>query len=188
MGRPGRRRPAAGPGHDPSNDGTAGERRLLAQNRVDATLLADRLVRAVAAPAVIGGHTIRVGASIGITFVSDAPTEPADLLRRADAAMYAVKSAGKNAWRISEPELPRSICTLVTERPSSQDASGRASRFQSGRSTQIPRPAHQSQPSKRSLGCLQTSAPPTGTVLRHRLPAGHRQPRRGHDKPSARAH
>ncbi|MET7424684.1 GGDEF domain-containing protein [Dactylosporangium sp. NPDC005555] len=66
--------------------------------------LAERLVRAISAPAVIGAHTTRVGASIGVTFVSHAPTGIADLLRRADAAMYAVKSAGKNNWRLSEPD------------------------------------------------------------------------------------
>ncbi|GAB3850312.1 hypothetical protein GCM10027610_075070 [Dactylosporangium cerinum] len=66
--------------------------------------LADRLVRAVAAPAVIGAHTTRVGASIGVAYISHSPTGIVDLLRRADAAMYAVKSAGKNNWRLSEPE------------------------------------------------------------------------------------
>lgn len=69
----------------------------------DAGPLAERLVRAVAAPAAIGPHTARVGASIGVAFVSQSPTGIADLLRRADAAMYAVKSAGKNSWRLSEP-------------------------------------------------------------------------------------
>ncbi|MFC4041121.1 diguanylate cyclase [Dactylosporangium siamense] len=66
--------------------------------------LADRLVRAVASPAVIGAHTTRVGASIGVAYISHSPTGIVDLLRRADAAMYAVKSAGKNNWRLSEPE------------------------------------------------------------------------------------
>ncbi|MEV4509073.1 GGDEF domain-containing protein [Dactylosporangium sp. NPDC049525] len=74
--------------------------------------LADRLLRAVAAPAVIDAHTTRVGASIGVAFVSQAPTGIVDLLRRADAAMYAVKSAGKNNWRLSEPDaLARTLAT-----------------------------------------------------------------------------
>jgi diguanylate cyclase (GGDEF)-like protein len=62
--------------------------------------LAERLVRAVAAPAVIGADTTRVGASIGVTLVSHSPTGIADLLRRADSAMYAVKSGGKNNWQL----------------------------------------------------------------------------------------
>ncbi|MBM2614856.1 diguanylate cyclase [Actinoplanes sp. LDG1-06] len=67
--------------------------------------IADRLVTAVAEPVVLDGHTARVGASIGVAFVSEAP-EAAELLRRADAAMYAVKSAGKNDWRLSKPTAP----------------------------------------------------------------------------------
>ncbi len=77
---------------------------LTGQTGRRAGLLADRLVRTVAAPAVIDSHTTRVGASIGVAFVSQAPTGIAGLLRRADAAMYAVKSAGKNNWRLSEPQ------------------------------------------------------------------------------------
>ncbi|MBU2669098.1 GGDEF domain-containing protein [Actinoplanes bogorensis] len=74
---------------------------LAARPADDIARLADRLVAAIAEPAVLDGREVRVGASIGITFVGDAGPEAAELLRRADAAMYAVKSAGKNNWRVS---------------------------------------------------------------------------------------
>ncbi|MEV6304278.1 GGDEF domain-containing protein [Actinoplanes sp. NPDC051861] len=60
--------------------------------------LAERLVAAVAEPMIIGGRPAGVGASIGVALVSDAPGDPAELLRRADTAMYAVKRG-----RRSEP-------------------------------------------------------------------------------------
>ncbi|MEU0561012.1 GGDEF domain-containing protein [Dactylosporangium sp. NPDC006015] len=79
---------------------------LTGQTGGRAAGLASRLVQAVAVHAVIGGNPVRVGASIGIAAVSDAPGGAADLLRRADTAMYAVKSAGKNSWRLSDTPAP----------------------------------------------------------------------------------
>ncbi|GGM45144.1 diguanylate cyclase domain-containing protein [Dactylosporangium sucinum] len=76
---------------------------LTERTAAHAAALADRLVRTVATPVAIDGHRAAVGASIGIAFVSDAPTSRADLLRRADAAMYAVKTTGKSNWRLSAP-------------------------------------------------------------------------------------
>jgi len=56
--------------------------------------LGDRILDAVRRPLSIGGETITAGASIGIA-VADNEGETAEhLLRRADAAMYAAKSAG----------------------------------------------------------------------------------------------
>jgi diguanylate cyclase (GGDEF)-like protein len=74
---------------------------LVEQPAEEVARLADRLVRAVAAPVSVCGHATTVSASIGITFVSAGPTRAADLLRRADSAMYAVKSSGKNNWQLT---------------------------------------------------------------------------------------
>jgi diguanylate cyclase (GGDEF)-like protein/PAS domain S-box-containing protein len=59
-----------------------------------AELVAQRLVRALDEPINVDGHTVRVGASVGLaTFPQDA-ADLEDLLRRADHAMYATKRNG----------------------------------------------------------------------------------------------
>jgi diguanylate cyclase (GGDEF)-like protein len=66
--------------------------------------IAQRLVGVVSEPVHLGGNAARVGASIGIAFVSDSPINPTDILRRADTAMYRAKGAGKHAWAFAEPD------------------------------------------------------------------------------------
>ena len=56
--------------------------------------LGERILQAVRRPLTIGTETVQVGVSIGVA-VADDDTETAEhLLRRADAAMYAAKTAG----------------------------------------------------------------------------------------------
>ncbi|SNY60371.1 EAL domain-containing protein [Paractinoplanes atraurantiacus] len=69
---------------------------LLDHRPAEAEAVGHRILAALREPFLIDGHTISVGASIGL--VAPAPGEPltADaLLRRADAAMYASKRRGK---------------------------------------------------------------------------------------------
>ena len=67
-----------------------------------ANVLAERLVRSLDEPVRIGEHTIRVGASIGVTLADGATADAGDLLRIADVAMYAAKAAGKGGWRLAD--------------------------------------------------------------------------------------
>ncbi|GIE29702.1 hypothetical protein Ait01nite_027470 [Actinoplanes italicus] len=87
---------------------------LAGQPVEEAARLAERIVRAVAEPAVIDGQPARVGASIGIALVGDGPADQAGLLRRADAAMYEVKAAGRNGWRLSAHPEPTAGTPLGT--------------------------------------------------------------------------
>jgi diguanylate cyclase (GGDEF)-like protein/PAS domain S-box-containing protein len=58
---------------------------------------AAKIAEAIKAPFVVAGHTVHLGASIGIaTFPGDA-TDSAGLLRRADLAMYGAKSKAGRA-------------------------------------------------------------------------------------------
>ncbi|MFG2040084.1 diguanylate cyclase [Dactylosporangium sp. NPDC048998] len=88
--------------------------------------LADRLVRALAAPVDLPAARVRVGASVGVAFVGDSAgtpgAGPADVLRRADLAMYRAKGSGKNGWRLAggprvdtpaDPGAPRPDPSLV---------------------------------------------------------------------------
>ncbi len=47
------------------------------------------------------GTLVQVGVSIGIAVHSRQEEEVRDLVKRADAAMYAAKAAGRNTWRLS---------------------------------------------------------------------------------------
>ena len=65
--------------------------------------LASRLVSAVSQPFEVNGRRAPLGASIGLCFYPNDASDPADLLRLADAAMYQAKAAGKNGWQRAKP-------------------------------------------------------------------------------------
>lgn len=67
----------------------------IRENR-DAVSLASRVMKAMAAPFPIGGGTVSVGVSIGIAVAPSDGLDPDDLLRKADAAMYASKGSGRS--------------------------------------------------------------------------------------------
>jgi len=56
-----------------------------------------RLLETLARPIPLGRVTARVTASIGVVVAGD-DADPADVLRRADSAMYRAKRAGGNRW------------------------------------------------------------------------------------------
>lgn len=68
--------------------------RLNAESDADAA--ARSLLDALTAPFLVNGHSIRIGASIGITIYPDHASESGQLLQQADCAMYAAKHNGKN--------------------------------------------------------------------------------------------
>jgi diguanylate cyclase (GGDEF)-like protein len=72
-------------------------------DEASANTLADRLVRSLTEPVRVGEHTVRVGASIGVTLTDGTAPDPGDLLRDADIAMYAAKAAGKGGWVLAGP-------------------------------------------------------------------------------------
>ncbi len=70
-----------------------------------AVTLVERVRSEIAAiPIAIDGHEQRVTASFGVTTTGDPAIEPATLLRHADRALYAAKSAGRNCVRIAVPK------------------------------------------------------------------------------------
>lgn len=58
--------------------------------------IADKIVRAIAALAFVwAGRTYHIGASIGLTMVTNQPTSPLGFMDEADAACYAAKGRGR---------------------------------------------------------------------------------------------
>jgi diguanylate cyclase (GGDEF)-like protein len=61
----------------------------------EAERVAGRTIDAIRQPAIIDGQRIRIGASIGIAYHPRDATDPTELLRRADQALYIAKAAGR---------------------------------------------------------------------------------------------
>ncbi|HJW24884.1 MAG TPA: EAL domain-containing protein [Rhodocyclaceae bacterium] len=61
--------------------------------------LAGKIIEALSRPATVHGNAIQVGASVGIACFPDDGATSVDLMKHADAAMYAAKTAGRNTYR-----------------------------------------------------------------------------------------
>ncbi|MDQ4088032.1 MAG: EAL domain-containing protein, partial [Pseudomonadota bacterium] len=67
--------------------------------------LAERIVGKLSAPYVVQGHSIAIGASIGIAISRPGRTLADGLIKEADLALYAAKGAGRGTYRFFEPEM-----------------------------------------------------------------------------------
>ncbi|MDB5981237.1 MAG: diguanylate phosphodiesterase [Pseudomonas sp.] len=76
--------------------------------------IAERILAAFDLPFFINGHEVFSSCSIGIVSAdSQFHHEPADLLRDADAAMYRVKSAGRDSYAVFNQEVRREVSDQV---------------------------------------------------------------------------
>lgn len=62
--------------------------------------IADKLRKLLAEPMLLDGHHLQVTPSIGIALIPDHGQTPADLLKRADIALYRAKDSGRNAIQL----------------------------------------------------------------------------------------
>jgi diguanylate cyclase (GGDEF)-like protein/PAS domain S-box-containing protein len=70
--------------------------------------IAERLLARLREPYFLDGTQIQISATIGIA--TGGPDSTAnELIRDADAAMYAAKADGKGGWRLFEPEMHESV-------------------------------------------------------------------------------
>ena len=79
---------------------------------------AERLLQAVREPIVVSGHTVQVGASIGIALYPQDGSDAETLLRYADQAMYQAKQDGRNRWVFYTPgmvEVPSTLREATVE-------------------------------------------------------------------------
>jgi diguanylate cyclase (GGDEF)-like protein/PAS domain S-box-containing protein len=76
-----------------------------AVSEVAAVQLAARLQESLAAMFEIRGREVFIGASIGVALAAESNAGPDDLIRNADTAMYAAKTAGKDRYEVFQPEM-----------------------------------------------------------------------------------
>ena len=74
-------------------------------NLEEAEQVSERIRRVLSTPFHVGGHDVRMTASMGISLSDAGVTSPEDLLRDADIAMYAVKARGKGQICTYSPEM-----------------------------------------------------------------------------------
>lgn len=67
--------------------------------------LALRIIDTIAKPFDLDGHAASIGTSIGIALCPEHGTDPSELMRKADIALYAVKAEGRNNFRIFDGEM-----------------------------------------------------------------------------------
>jgi diguanylate cyclase (GGDEF)-like protein len=65
----------------------------------EAATLARRVVKTVASPFQIAGHTVTIGTSVGIAVAPQDGTDPEVLLKNADSALYQCKAEGRGNLR-----------------------------------------------------------------------------------------
>ena len=76
-----------------------------AEQHQAAIAVARRIIDALGKPFDIQGQQVNIGTSIGIAFAPEHGTEPGELMKLADLALYATKAAGRNDFRIFSPEM-----------------------------------------------------------------------------------
>jgi diguanylate cyclase (GGDEF)-like protein len=66
---------------------------------------AERLIAVLRAPYSISGHTLLIGASIGIAVIDRGSGDAADIMRRADVALYRAKNEGRSRACIYDADM-----------------------------------------------------------------------------------
>jgi diguanylate cyclase (GGDEF)-like protein/PAS domain S-box-containing protein len=75
----------------------------------DAKTAAERLMKALSAPFVLGGKEVFTSVSIGIALSSPNYEQPDEILRDADTAMYRAKSLGKARYEVFDADMRASV-------------------------------------------------------------------------------
>lgn len=75
----------------------------------DARTTAERLMKALVPPFMLGGKEVFTSVSIGIALSNSAYEEPEDMLRDADTAMYRAKSMGKARYEVFDADMRASV-------------------------------------------------------------------------------
>ena len=69
------------------------------ESGAECALVGDKIIEALAEPVLYEGRSLHISPSIGICLFPDDGTDVASLMRKADAAMYQAKAAGRNNYQ-----------------------------------------------------------------------------------------
>jgi predicted signal transduction protein with EAL and GGDEF domain len=67
------------------------------------------IVNAMSEPFEVDHHQFNISASVGIALCPDHGSSPEDLLKKADLALYEVKAAGRNGYRLYRPTMLEAV-------------------------------------------------------------------------------
>ena len=84
------------------------------RTRDDVVVIASKILDKLAAPFVIDGHELFVGASIGIAMYPEAGDSVEALIQSADIAMYHVKGRGKNGYQFFSDDMNHKFSTRLS--------------------------------------------------------------------------
>ncbi|WP_231378509.1 GGDEF domain-containing protein [Bordetella sp. FB-8] len=79
---------------------------VMRDAKQEASKLAERILEALQRPFLINGVALTIGTSIGVALAPDDGDTAHDLLKHADAALYAAKNAGRGRYLFHEPRAP----------------------------------------------------------------------------------
>ena len=82
---------------------------VLLVGSLDPVAVAERIVDSLRVPLWIDGTMLRPSLSLGLASLNEDTVDASELLRRADVAMYAAKTAGKNRYLRFRPEMMKSL-------------------------------------------------------------------------------
>jgi diguanylate cyclase (GGDEF)-like protein len=77
----------------------------LGASPTDATELAAKIIDSITESFDVQGHQVVIGASVGIAIAPTDGTEPDQLLRNADMALYRAKAEGRGRYHFFQPEM-----------------------------------------------------------------------------------
>ena len=77
---------------------------------VDPEILCNRIIEVARLPFLLASGPAHVSASIGLALSTGLLVDPSEMMRNADIALYAVKSAGRNGYQIFSETLGRLAC------------------------------------------------------------------------------
>lgn len=78
---------------------------LNVRDKMDAELVAKKILETLHEPFSLNGQPANIGGSLGVGMYPTDGTTAAEIIKKADAAMYEAKNAGKNTYRFATKEL-----------------------------------------------------------------------------------
>jgi diguanylate cyclase (GGDEF) domain len=93
--------------------------------RIGSIDLATRIAKLIAEPFVLQGNQVEVGTSIGIAMAPEHGSDPEQLLKKADLALYRSKSAGRNCFTLYDEAMSAELEARNTLESDLRDAIAR---------------------------------------------------------------